>query len=65
LIDAQVPHDTDFIYEKTEISEIAPRPNSETMALLYLIYAKNGPVDCVYHKYRIDYQDTNFLKLIQ
>lgn len=53
-----------YFYEKTEISEIAPRPCPATYDLLSKIYDKDGPVSHVYKKYGIDYQDTNFLKII-
>lgn len=53
-----------YFFEKTEISEIAPRPSKSTFSLLERIYSRNGPVDIVYRKYGISYNDTNFLKII-
>lgn len=52
-----------YFFEKTEISEIAPRPTNFTFDLLKLIYSQNGPVSLVYNQYHIDYHDTNFLQI--
>ena len=53
-----------FYFEKTLISEIAPRPCTITLDLLKRIYANKGPICEVYKKYKIRYHDTNFLKII-
>ena len=53
-----------FYFEKTEISEIAPRPTMVTFNLLKSIYAEGGPVKKIYEKYGISYLDTDFLKII-
>jgi len=53
-----------FFHEKTEISEIAPNPWPLTLSLLQSIYQNYGPIQSVYQKYKIKYQDTKFLQLI-
>jgi len=53
-----------FLYQKTEISEIAPRPTNVTLGLLKAIYSQNGPAAKVYRKYGVEYEDTGFLKII-
>lgn len=53
-----------YYFEKTDISEIAPRPSIITFDLLKLIYSENGPVDNVYKKYGIKYRNTEFLRII-
>jgi len=53
-----------FFYQKTEVSEIAPRPVNITADLLRAIYAQNGPVAKVYKKYGVAYKNTDFLKII-
>jgi len=45
-----------FYYEKTELSEIAPRPTTFTANLIEELYAKNGPIDQVYKRYKINYR---------
>ncbi|HEV7424511.1 MAG TPA: PEP/pyruvate-binding domain-containing protein, partial [Candidatus Paceibacterota bacterium] len=56
--------DEPFIYEKTEISEIAPRPTPFTYDLLQKIYTLGGPVDSVYKKYGINFTPDDFLEII-
>ena len=53
-----------YFFEKTEISEIAPRPTEFTLSLLKLIYSQNGPVSEVYKKYGVGFNDTDFLYII-
>lgn len=53
-----------YIFEKTEISEIAPRPTLFTFSLLEKIYGKNGPVERVYKKYGVKYLFRPFLKIV-
>ncbi len=55
---------SEYILEKTEISEIAPRPTPITLDILYRIYAAAGPVQNVYKKYGITYMPNNFLEII-
>lgn len=52
----------DFLFEKTEISEIAPHPDEETWALLQRIYKKGGPVQNAYAHYGLSYTPDPFLK---
>lgn len=53
-----------YFFEKTEISEIAPRPTEFTLSLLKLIYSQNGPVNEAYKKYGVNFNDTNFLYIL-
>lgn len=53
-----------YYYEKTEITEIAPRPTPFTFSLLQKIYSDTGPIHEVYKKYSITYKDTHFCTLI-
>ena len=53
-----------FYFEKTEISEIAPRPTSFTFSLLKKLYEKDGPIDKVYRELGVKYQYNSFLKII-
>ncbi|HYV33976.1 MAG TPA: PEP/pyruvate-binding domain-containing protein [Candidatus Limnocylindria bacterium] len=62
-LDSVLPTE-EFLYEKTEISEIAPRPTPFTLDLLNKIYAKNGPVQNVYKKYGISYEPQEFLQIV-
>ena len=64
FLDKNLPKNKDFYFAKTEISEIAPRPDKRTFSLLKKIYAANGPVQKVYKKYGIDYHPQNFLLLL-
>lgn len=53
-----------YYYEKTEISEIAPRPTTITLDLLRRIYSEDGPINNVYKKYGVRYKDTKFITII-
>lgn len=59
----ELPSDR-FYFEKTEISEIAPKPDDETLELLEAIYKKGGPVHKVYEKFGVNYQAHLFFKLV-
>lgn len=63
-LDTALPHSTPFLYEKTSITEIAPRPTPFTFTLLTQIYAQHGPVARVYQQCGIRYAATDFLRLI-
>ncbi len=63
-LEALLPKSGPYYFEKTEISEIAPRPVPVTLGLIQRIYAVDGPVARVYRKYHVRYQDTEFLKLL-
>lgn len=54
----------EFLYEKTEISEIAPRPTPFTLSLLEKIYTSGGPVEAVYASLDIKYSADYFLKIV-
>jgi pyruvate,water dikinase len=64
FLDNFLPKNEKYYFDKTEISEIAPRPSVGTYDLLQLIYSKNGPVKNVYKKNGVNYENTNFLKII-
>lgn len=64
FLESVLPRGERFLFEKTEVSEIAPRPSNSTFSLLKRIYSRGGPIDTVYRKYGISYDDTNFLKVI-
>ncbi|MFC1751272.1 PEP/pyruvate-binding domain-containing protein, partial [Pseudomonadota bacterium] len=63
FLDKTLPKD-DFYYEKTEISEIAPRPKTFTRDLLDHLYKASGPIDKVYSKYNISYQPRDIFQII-
>ncbi|MDP2642968.1 MAG: PEP/pyruvate-binding domain-containing protein [Candidatus Peregrinibacteria bacterium] len=62
-LDASLPEE-DFYYEKTEISEIAPRPTQITKDILEKVYEENGPIQLAYKKFNINYSSINVLKII-
>ncbi|MFA6426885.1 MAG: PEP/pyruvate-binding domain-containing protein [Candidatus Magasanikbacteria bacterium] len=64
FLEKQLSEREEYFFEKTEISEIAPRPTEFTLSLLKTIYSQNGPVSRVYKKYGVNFTDTNFLKII-
>lgn len=64
FLEKQLQKKVKYFFEKTEISEIAPRPTDFTFSLLKLIYYQNGPVSEVYKKYSVNFIDTNFLQII-
>jgi hypothetical protein len=53
-----------YYWEKNELTELAPQPCTHTLDLLKSIYAENGPVDKVYKKLGIGFQNADFLKMI-
>lgn len=63
-LDSGLPKNQPFLLEKTEISEIAPRPTPFTLSLLYDIYGGGGPVETIYKKYGIQYAPGNFLTIV-
>ncbi len=63
-LEKQLPKNEKYIYEKTEISEIAPRPTQFTLDLLGHIYSQDGPVKNVYQKHKVNFINTHFLKII-
>ncbi|MEI7498670.1 MAG: PEP/pyruvate-binding domain-containing protein [Candidatus Falkowbacteria bacterium] len=63
-LDATLPSQGNFYWEKNEITEIAPRPSRLTLSLLEKIYSDSGPVSMVYRKYGVRYQATNMFTLL-
>ena len=64
FLEKQLAKNEKYFFEKTEISEIAPRPTEFTKSILKVIYSQNGPVSEVYKKYGVDFNDTDFLHII-
>lgn len=64
FLEENLPQSKQYFFEKTEISEIAPRPAKATLGLLEAIYANDGPVDHVYKKFGVQYKPTDFLSII-
>ncbi len=56
--------DGDSLFEKTEVTEVAPRPTPFTHALLEKIYEKGGPIDRAYTRIWGIYRANNFFSLI-
>lgn len=63
-LDKALPRDEKFFYEKTQISEIAPRPTAFTYDILHEIYKQRSAVDKVYRKYGVAYQELDFLTIV-
>ena len=53
-----------YFLEKTELSEIVPRPTELMLGILKRIYATDGPVSRVYASHGIRYTDTDCLRVI-
>jgi len=64
LLEKILPQHGHYYFEKTEVSEITPRPTPITFDILRAIYSMNGPVDRVYRNYCVHYADTVFLRVI-
>jgi len=54
----------DFFYEKTEISEIAPRPTQITQDILSKVYEEGGPIQQAYKKFKINYKPAEIIKIV-
>jgi phosphohistidine swiveling domain-containing protein len=63
-LDEVLPKNQKFFYEKTEISEIAPRPTTITYSILQEVYKQGGPIDKVYLKYGMSYKEQDFLTVV-
>jgi len=63
-LDKELPKEENYYYEKTEISEIAPRPCRITIDLMNKIYGENGPIEKAYKDFGITYKSADFLKII-
>ncbi len=64
FLEENLNYNYDFCYEKTEISEVAPRPTPFTLSLLQKIFWENWPVMNVYKKHKILYKHENILKIV-
>jgi hypothetical protein len=60
-LDETLPSESAIFLEKTEISEVAPRPTPFALSLLGRIYGKDGPVVKTYAKYRVSFFPQVFL----
>ncbi|MFH1253411.1 MAG: PEP-utilizing enzyme [Candidatus Uhrbacteria bacterium] len=54
-----------FLWEKTSLSEVAPRPSTFTFDLLKQVYSDNGPIARVWRQHGIKYFNTDFLRLVE
>ncbi len=63
-LDEALPHHQPFLFEQTEISEIAPRPTPFTYSLLERLYAEGGPIQRVYASRGIMLESRTFLQII-
>ncbi|MFH2063040.1 MAG: PEP-utilizing enzyme [bacterium] len=59
----QLP-DGNFMYERTGISEVAPRPQRLTLDLLRSAYTDGGPVMRAYREFGVSYADLGLLKVV-
>ncbi|HCC23459.1 TPA: hypothetical protein DF272_04790 [Candidatus Falkowbacteria bacterium] len=64
FLEKQLSDSEKYFFEKTEVSEIAPRPTEFTRCLLKRVYSHDGPVNEVYSKYGVNFKDTEFLHII-
>lgn len=64
FLDRTLPSHHPFLYEQTEISEIAPRPTPFTLSILKRLYAAGGPIQSVYRLYGVDFESHDFLRVI-
>lgn len=64
FLERELPKDQDFFYKKTAICEVAPRPCRETLDLLQAIYREGGPVDSVYERHGMKYEERDFLRVV-
>ncbi|MFH1621401.1 MAG: PEP/pyruvate-binding domain-containing protein [Patescibacteria group bacterium] len=64
FLDRALPSQQPFLYEQTEISEIAPRPTPFTLSVLKRLYAANGPIQRVYRAHGVDFEARDFLRVI-
>lgn len=64
FLDRTLPTDRPFRYEKTEVSEFAPRPTATMMELLKKIYGPDGPIERAYRRHGVRYRPGPFLVLV-
>lgn len=62
--DAVLPVQQSFLYEQTEITELAPHPSAFTLSLLERIYAEDGPITAVYQALGVAYDPRDFFSLV-
>ncbi len=63
-METALPKDEPFVYEKTVLCELAPRPSAFAFSLLKKMYANNGPVWRAYKRHGINYEDTDFFVIV-
>lgn len=63
-LDEVLPTGIPFLWDQTEISEIAPRPNALTLTVLKKIYGLGGPVQNVYASIGITFIPRDFLRIV-
>ncbi len=63
-LDQHLPRSSRFLFEKTELAEVAPNPTPVTFSLMEKIYDDAGPCSQVYRKYGISYRRQDMMKLI-
>ena len=56
--------DWDYLFEKTEVTEVAPRPTPFTHSLLEKIYSKDWPIDRAYTRIGVRYDPNDYFTLI-
>lgn len=59
-----LPQSEPYYFEKTELTEVAPRPMPLTLDLLHRIYQQGGPVERAYKACGVAYIATDFLRVI-
>lgn len=64
FLDRTLPADRPFRYEKTEVSEFAPRPTTAMLDLLKKMYGANGPIERAYRRHGVHYTYQPFLILV-
>jgi phosphohistidine swiveling domain-containing protein len=54
----------DYFFQKTQLSEISPRPTPFTTSLIQKLFEPSGPIQTTYQQHRIDYQPQKCIKII-
>lgn len=63
-LDRVLPAGKPFLYEQTEVSEVAPRPTPFTLSLLRRLYGANGPIQRAYRAHGIDFEPRDIFRMI-
>ncbi len=63
-LDEVLPTEIPFLWDQTEISEIAPRPSTTTLDVLRKIYGADGPIQKAYASIGIRYIPRDFLRIV-